>query len=95
MEQREKLVTGLVGSLLGTANNDLISSLLAAGFTGVTGSLARLVVLGRLGRSWEEDQDLVASLQAVDLGALGTNQLPVELGLNLKGVGRLILELAT
>ncbi|KAJ6437761.1 hypothetical protein O9K51_09589 [Purpureocillium lavendulum] len=93
--QREDLVAGLVSTLLGAANDDLVGGLLAAGLAGLADGVGvGLVVGSALGRPREEDEHLVAVLQAVDLTALRSNQLPMELGVDLEDMRRLIGERA-
>jgi hypothetical protein len=96
LQERQQLVTSLVSTPLGPADDDLVGRLLTAALPSIAGRVGEgLVVLGVLGVvAGEEDEDLVACLQLVDLVPLGTNNFPVELGVNLEHVRRLILQLA-
>ena len=87
--QRVNLVASLIGALLWSSDDDLVWSLLAARLASFACRFAGLIVsvLGRLG---EEDENIVPGLQAIDLAALGANQLTVVLGIDLEDVGGLV-----
>ncbi|GKT57775.1 hypothetical protein ColTof3_05114 [Colletotrichum tofieldiae] len=91
LEERQDLVTSLIRSLLGTADNNFVGFLLTLGLAGVAGSVGvRLVVLGGLAGSREEDQDLVLALQAVRDASSRTDELAVELGVDLEDMRNLV-----
>ncbi|TFB00494.1 hypothetical protein CCMA1212_007922 [Trichoderma ghanense] len=92
--QRVDLVAGLIGALLGSSNNDLVRSLLAARLASLACGFAGLIV-SILGRLREEDENFVPGLQAIDLAALSTNQLSVVLGINLENVRGLVSQSPT
>lgn len=87
--ERVELIASTVRAPAGTANHHLIGSLLALRLARVARRVG--LVLGRgLGRPREEDEHLVTVLEPVDLGPLLADELPVELGVDLEGVGGLI-----
>ncbi|EPE05762.1 hypothetical protein F503_08293 [Ophiostoma piceae UAMH 11346] len=91
--QLHELLTRLVSTLLGATDHDLVWSLLAARLAGI--ACGRVVIARSLGGVGEENEDVVSCLEAVDGGALDTNELTVELGLNLDAEGSLVGKLAT
>lgn len=95
MEKRQNLVASLIRSLLGAANDNLVGVLHALGLASVAGSVILLLILVALSRAGEEDENLVLGLQAVGDASARTNELSVELGVDLQDVSNLIGESAT
>lgn len=88
--QFQKLVTGGIGTPLGTPDDDLVGCL-AAVVVRSLGTSIRIIVDSSSTR--EVDAYIIAVLEAVDLASLATNKITVELGLDLQDVGGLILKL--
>lgn len=87
LNQREDLVAGFVGTPLRPADYNFVGRLLSARFSSVAHRVAvGLVVLAALRRLGEEDVNLVFVLETVDEIATGTNEFPMELGLDLENV---------
>ena len=92
--KREELIASTVRALARAADDNLIRSLLALRLAHVARRVT-LVLRRSLRGSREEDEHLVTVLEPVDLGTLLADELPVEFGVDLEGVGSLIRPAAT
>jgi len=89
LEEIEEFLSGLISTLLGALDDNLIRSL-SRSARALT--LSGIISLGAV-RTREVDSDVVSVLETVDHTALGTNQVLMELRLDLEDVSSFILEL--